>query len=175
MMAIMLIVLIESVAMAVDLGWLCRQSLEIQHGADAAALAGVIYEPDLRTEAKTAADETAVQNGSDDSNPGTTVTVVDFVDDDTSGVRESMLRVTITHQINTFHLKIFGINDFGGHASVQAGRSLSYQATRPVRRVQRAARTHESHANRGHRYGEPTRRTCPKHHTEPIWAASIGG
>jgi Flp pilus assembly protein TadG len=42
MMAIMLIVLIGSAATAVDLGWLCWQSLEIQHGADAAALAGVI-------------------------------------------------------------------------------------------------------------------------------------
>jgi hypothetical protein len=112
LMAIMLVVLIGTAAMAVDLGWLYWQSVEIQHGADAAALAGVIYEPDLRAEAKTAADETAIQNGYDDSNPGTTVTVVDFVDDDTSVVRESMLRVTITQQIDTFFLKIFGMSDF---------------------------------------------------------------
>lgn len=28
-----------------------------------------------------------------------------------------------------------------------------------------------SHANGGYRYGEPTRQTCPKHDTEPIWTA----
>ena len=33
--------------------WLFWQSIEIQHGADAAALAGVVYEPSLRTEAHT--------------------------------------------------------------------------------------------------------------------------
>ena len=42
MMAIMLIVLIGAAAMAVDLGWMFWQSIEIQHGADAAALSGVI-------------------------------------------------------------------------------------------------------------------------------------
>jgi Flp pilus assembly protein TadG len=39
-MAIVLVVLMGAAAMAVDLGWLYYQSLEIQHGADAAALAG---------------------------------------------------------------------------------------------------------------------------------------
>ncbi len=48
MMAVMLVVLIGAAAMAVDLGWLFWQSIEIQHGADAAALAGVLYEPDQR-------------------------------------------------------------------------------------------------------------------------------
>ena len=42
LMAIMLIVLLGAAAMAVDLGWLFWQSIEIQHGADAAALAGVV-------------------------------------------------------------------------------------------------------------------------------------
>ena len=53
LMAIMLMVLLGAAAMAVDLGWLFWQSMEIQHGADAAALAGVVYEPSLRTEAHT--------------------------------------------------------------------------------------------------------------------------
>ncbi len=40
LMAIVILVLMGAAAMAVDLGWLYYQSLEIQHGADAAALAG---------------------------------------------------------------------------------------------------------------------------------------
>ncbi len=40
LMAIVSLVLMGAAAMAVDLGWLYYQSLEIQHGADAAALAG---------------------------------------------------------------------------------------------------------------------------------------
>ncbi len=47
LMAIIIMVLMGAAAMAVDLGWLYWQSLEVQHGADAAALAGVVYEPDL--------------------------------------------------------------------------------------------------------------------------------
>jgi len=39
-MAFLLVVLMGAAAMAVDLGWLFWQSIEIQHGADAAALAG---------------------------------------------------------------------------------------------------------------------------------------
>lgn len=112
LMAILLVVLMGAAAMAVDLGWLYWQSIEIQHGADSAALAGVVYEPDMRTEAKSESVAAALQNGYDDSDAGTTVEVVDFVDDDTSVVRESMLRVTITHEVQTFFLKVFGLNHF---------------------------------------------------------------
>ena len=63
LMAIMLMVLIGAAAMAVDLGWLFWQSIEIQHGADAAALSGVIYEPDQRTEAHTEGIAAAAENG----------------------------------------------------------------------------------------------------------------
>jgi hypothetical protein len=98
-------------AMAVDLGWLLWQSIEIQHGADAAALAGVIYEPDLRTEAHTEATAAAFANGYDDVLPGTTVSVIDSVDDNTAVAHSGQLRVTITHQVETFFLKIFGLDD----------------------------------------------------------------
>jgi len=111
LMAILLVVLIGAAAMAVDLGWLYWQSIEIQHGADAAALSGVIYEPDLRTEAHTEALAAAAVNGYDDGAPGTTVTVSDFVDDPTAVENSSQLRVTIAHQVDTFFMKIFGLND----------------------------------------------------------------
>ena len=111
MMAIMLVVLMGAAAMAVDLGWLFWQSVEIQHGADAAALAGVIYEPSQQTKAHTVGIEAAAVNGYDDSLPGTTVAVSDIddillvVDDD------NQLRVTISHQVSTFFLKVFGMDD----------------------------------------------------------------
>ena len=111
LMAIMLVVLLGAAAMAVDLGWLFWQSIEIQHGADAAALAGVIYEPDLRTEAHTEALATAVVNGYDDGASGTTVTVLDYDDDPTAVENSSQLRVTITDQVDTFFMKVFGLGD----------------------------------------------------------------
>jgi Flp pilus assembly protein TadG len=42
MMSFVLFVLLGSAAMAVDFGWLFWQSIEIQHAADAAGLAGVV-------------------------------------------------------------------------------------------------------------------------------------
>jgi len=83
LMAIMLMVLIGAAAMAVDLGWLFWQSIEIQHGADAAALSGVIYEPDQRTEAHTEGIAAAAENGYVDTSLGgpDTVQIIDFVDD----------------------------------------------------------------------------------------------
>ena len=111
MMAIMMIVLIGAVAMAVDLGWLYWQSIEIQQGADASALAGVVYEPDLRTEAHTEATAAAYENGYDNAAADTTVTVLDYVDDPTAVANENQLRVTITHKVDTFFLKVFGLDD----------------------------------------------------------------
>jgi hypothetical protein len=111
MMAIMLVVLVGSAAMVVDLGWLYWQSLEIQHGADAAALAGVIYEPDLQTEAHTEAAAAAAQNGYDDGALGTTIVVSDIDDTPLVVNNENELRVTITHQVDTFFMRIFGLDD----------------------------------------------------------------
>ena len=98
-------------AVAVDLGWLFWQSIEIQHGADAAALAGVVYEPDLRPEAHAEALSAAKVNGYDDALSRTTVAIVDFVDDNTAVAHDGQLRVTITHRVDTFFLNIFGLND----------------------------------------------------------------
>ncbi len=46
--AMVLVVLMGMAAFAVDYGWLYWNGIKIQHGADAAALSGVIYEPDNR-------------------------------------------------------------------------------------------------------------------------------
>ena len=42
LMAVLVMVLLGVAAMAVDLGWLYWNSIEIQNGADSAALAGVL-------------------------------------------------------------------------------------------------------------------------------------
>ena len=111
LMAIVLIVLMGAAGMAVDLGWLFWQSIEIQHGADSAALAGVVYEPDRQAEAYAEALASAAENGYVDGSQGTTVIAVDFKDDETAVVRDTMLRVSITHRVPTFFMKVFGIDD----------------------------------------------------------------
>ncbi len=128
MMAIMLIVLIGAAAMAVDLGWLFWQSIEIQHGADAAALGGVIYEPDQRTEAHTEGIGAAAENGYVDTSLGgpDTVQIIDFVDDPTLVEHDNQLRATVTHSVPTFFLKVFGID------SVDIQRTAVAQYTLPL-------------------------------------------
>jgi len=112
LMAIMVMVLLGSAAMAVDLGWLYWQSIEIQHGADSAALAGVIYEPNQRTEAHTEGIAAAAENGYIDTSLGgpDTVEIVDFVDDPALLDTDNQLRATVTHSVPTFFLKLFGID-----------------------------------------------------------------
>ncbi|GMQ85588.1 MAG: hypothetical protein BMS9Abin07_1155 [Acidimicrobiia bacterium] len=112
LLALILLVLLGSAAMAIDLGWLFWQSIEIQHGADAAALAGVVYEPDQRLQAHTVATASALQNGFDEAAASTTVAVVDFGDDPAAVQTDGMLRVTITHKVPTFFMKAFGLDDF---------------------------------------------------------------
>jgi hypothetical protein len=110
MMALMLVVLMGSAAMAVDLGWLFWQSIEIQHGADAAALAGVIYEPDQRADAHTQGTAAAVQNGFvHDPLNGNEIEIIDFVDDPTAVQQSSQLRAIVTRRVPTFFMRVFGL------------------------------------------------------------------
>lgn len=110
LMAIMLIVLLGSAGMAVDLGWLYWNSLEIQHGADTAALAGVVYEPDQRAQAHSVGVAAATENGfvHDPAN-GNAIDLEDFSDDATAVHNSSQLRATITQEVRTFFLGIFGL------------------------------------------------------------------
>jgi len=128
LMAIMLVVLMGAAAMAVDLGWLFWQSIEIQHGADAAALSGVIYEPDQRTEAHTEGIAAAAENGYVDTSLGgsDTVQIIDFVDDPSLVERDNQLRATVTHSVPTFFMKVFGID------SVNIQRTAVAQYTLPL-------------------------------------------
>jgi hypothetical protein len=112
LMALLLVVLMGSAAMAVDLGWLYWQSIEIQQGADSAALAGVVYEPYQRDEAHEHGTLAAVENGFvDDPINGNLIELIDFTDDPTAVRHSSQLRATITQRVPTFFMKMFGIDD----------------------------------------------------------------
>ena len=112
LMAIIFVVLLGTAAMAVDLGWMFWNSIEIQHGADAAALSGVVYEPGQRADAHSVALAAAAENGFVDTTLGgsDTVEVVDYVDDNGAVQGDNQLRVTITHSSPTFFLKVFGMD-----------------------------------------------------------------
>ncbi len=58
-----LIVLLGFAAFSVDFGWLYLNGIRIQHGADAAALAGVVYEPGDQTTAYAEARSSPSENG----------------------------------------------------------------------------------------------------------------
>lgn len=111
LMALTLLILMGAAAMAVDLGWLYWNSLEIQHAADSAALAGVIYEPDHRTDAHTNGVAAAVENGMVDDPPsGNVIEIIDYGDDPTAVEHSSQLRATVTHRVDTFFLKALGLD-----------------------------------------------------------------
>ncbi len=70
LLALILVVLMGVVGFAVDLGWLYWNSIEIQHGADAAALGGVIYIASDADKAKVEGRAAAAENGYIDATLG---------------------------------------------------------------------------------------------------------
>lgn len=112
LVAFLFSVLIGFAAFAVDFGWLYLNGIRIQHGADAAALAGVVYEPGDQPTAYAEARFSASENGYNHFAAGTTVTPIDF-SDDTSGIVENpyQLAVTVEHTVDTFFMRIFGIDN----------------------------------------------------------------
>ena len=111
LMALLLVVLMGSAGMAVDLGWFFWNSIEIQHGADAAALGGVVYTSQSPDKAKDEGKAVAAINGYVDLDLGGVdiVEIVVFEDDPTAVSDDSELRATISHEVPTFFLKVFGL------------------------------------------------------------------
>ena len=124
--AMVLPILIGMAGFAADFGWLYWNGIKIQHGADAAALSGVVYEPEDQVTAYAEARASAAENGYDDLAPGTTVTPVDFSDDNTAVDNANQLRVTVEHAVPTFFMKVFGID------SVTIGRSAVAEYVLPL-------------------------------------------
>lgn len=108
--ALVLIVLMGMAGFAIDYGWLYWNGVKIQHGADAAALAGVVYEPGDQATAYTEALGAASENGYANLSPDSTVTPVDFIDDPTAVENANQLVVTVSHTVPTFFMKVFGID-----------------------------------------------------------------
>jgi Flp pilus assembly protein TadG len=114
-----LTILIALVGLIVDLGWYQSNVLRVQRSADAAALAGVVYLPTQVGTAQTTAYLEATKNG---YTTGGVTTVA--ASQDAGDTRR--LNVTITTQVSTFFIRIFGIG------SVPLTRTASAQFVLPV-------------------------------------------
>ena len=100
--AIFAIVLL--MALVIDLSWYWANSLKVQRAADSAALAGVVWLPGDPSTASTTALAAAKRNGYDSTVVGITVTpTVDAVDN-------KRLYVTVSAPVNTFFMRLIGIN-----------------------------------------------------------------
>ncbi len=112
LMALLLVVMMGAVGFAVDLGWIYWNSIEVQHGADSAALGGVVHVADDVPRAVTEARATAAENGYVDGTLGgpDSVEVISFSDDASAVANPYQLRATITHEVRTFFMTIFGMN-----------------------------------------------------------------
>lgn len=110
MVAMMITVLVAMAAFAVDFGWLYWNGIKIQHGADAAALSGVVYEPNDQATAYSEARDAAAENGYSTGDPGTSVTPVDFNDDPSAVYNSNQLAVSVTDTVPTFFMAVFGVD-----------------------------------------------------------------
>ncbi|MCZ6461223.1 MAG: pilus assembly protein TadG-related protein [Actinobacteria bacterium] len=112
LMALLMVVLLGVVGFAVDLGWLFWNSIEIQHGADAASLSGVVYVAEDTAQAKVEGRAAAAENGYLDTTLGgpDVVAIIDFTDDPSAVANPFQLRATVTHRVPTFFMNVFGMN-----------------------------------------------------------------
>ncbi|MFZ0014676.1 MAG: pilus assembly protein TadG-related protein [Acidimicrobiia bacterium] len=95
-----MVLLMGMAAFGVDLAWFYLNSSRVQRAADAASLGGVIHLPTDEPSAISNARLVATQNGFDDSAADTTVTPV--------RIASNQLQVTVTREVPTFFLKVFG-------------------------------------------------------------------
>lgn len=111
--AVTLILLLGMAAFATDLGWIYLNGSRVQRGADAAALAGVVYLPgdypgvDAYTTHGANANGYAVGTVNGDPapvGPGGPDTLA------WSQLEDNQLEVTLTSSIDTFFLKVFGFD-----------------------------------------------------------------
>lgn len=93
--ALVLIPMLIVAGMAVDFGGLYTEAAKMQRAADAAALAGVVWLPNLAA-ATTAAKASAKENGYNDALPNITVTVTQLA--------ETELKVVITNSASPIYL-----------------------------------------------------------------------
>ena len=112
--ALSIVLFIGLCAVVVDVAWYWANSLRVQRAADAAALAGVVYLPGDLTGAITAARSEATKNGYANGVAGTTVSA----GRDASNPRS--LRVTVSANVGTYFMKLFGMNEIPASRTAQA-------------------------------------------------------
>lgn len=119
MTAMLIVPMMILAAMAVDYGAWYTEGTRMQKAADAAALAGVVWLPNL-PQATTVARETARQNGYDHNDPNITVTV--------NQISETELGVEITDSDSEVYLASF-VRD---HMSITRSASAKYVLPVPL-------------------------------------------
>ncbi len=103
-----MLVMMLMMAVVIDVSWLWSSSLRIQRAADAAALAGAATLPTNPGRGFRLADEAAVKNGFDASaDPD-----IDVVKDYNAAANPYRMSVTITAPVDTFFMRIVGLNQF---------------------------------------------------------------
>ena len=107
---LMLTVLIGMVGIAIDVTYAWRNGLQVQRAADAAAMAGVVYLPGDPTNGEAKALSIAKINGYSTG----------VVAAPTAGDSRKM-DVTITAQVPTFFIRLFGINTWTVSRTARAG------------------------------------------------------
>lgn len=115
-----LVVLIALVGLVIDLGWYQDNVLRVQRAADAAALAGVVELPGQVSSAYTLARSEASKNGYTDGAARTTVVPTQ------DGTNPRRLNVTVTTQIDTFFMRVIGMN------TLSISRKASAEYIRPI-------------------------------------------
>jgi len=100
LLSVLMVLLLGVAAFAVDLGWFLLNSSRLQRAADSAALHGVTYLPGFASDAQTAAEESSQANGFPTSNTSVS----------TAQVAPGQLEVTLSTQVDTFFLKVFGMD-----------------------------------------------------------------
>ena len=122
--ALSIFVLMGMMALVIDVSWYWSNTLRVQRAADAAALAGAVWLPGNVPSAYSAARTEATKNG---YTGGGAITVSPIQDSQApGGTNPRQLDVTVTAQVNTFFMRVFGIN------SVTATRSSKAEYIQPV-------------------------------------------
>ena len=103
------ILFVGILAIVIDVSWYWANSLRVQRAADAAALAGVVWLPGDVSNAQQAAYNEASKDGYTTGVDGVTITATQ---DSTavSGGDPNQLDVTVSTSVNTFFMRLFGIN-----------------------------------------------------------------
>jgi len=124
-----MVALMGMLALVVDVSWYWANTLKVQRAADAAALAGAVYLPGSVSNAYSAALNESAKNGYTNgaSVNGGTVFVVPAQD----AAYDRRLKVTVTAPVQTFFMRIFGINSITAARDARAEFVLPTQMGSP--------------------------------------------